>query len=349
MNSKIIPHTALDELNANGQFVRTMASFRNWISSDPGSQFPPEKGRYHLYVSYACPWAHRTLLVRSLKKLESVISVTIVHPIWQRTRPEVDEHVGWFFGDPKGKPVSNSAGIGGPFPPVYKGTEPNPFENGSKTIREIYEYSKDVNGKYSVPILWDTVHKTIVSNESSEIIRMLNKEFNGFSERKELDLYPEGQLRSEIDLVNEWVYSGLNNGVYKCGFAKTQNAYDQAIKDLTACFDRIENLLKTKRYLVGNVFTEADIRLFVTLLRFDEIYTVVFKTNTRFVSNSPALLNYCREIYQMDGVADTVNMEHCKVHYFCSHPSLNHFAIVPKGNDFESLLKMPHNRANLES
>ena len=172
---------------------------------------------------------------------------------------------------------------------------------------------------------------------------MLSSEFNDFAKNPELDIYPE-KLRDEIDKVNDWVYPTINNGVYRCGFAQSQQAYDKAIAELTEAFDRVEDILSNQRYIAGDTFTEADIRLFVTLLRFDEVYVVYFKTNTRSVANSPAILEYCREIYQMPGVKETVNMEQIKAHYYCSHPTLNLYSIIPKGPDFMKLLEQPHSR-----
>jgi len=292
-------------------------------------------------------------MARALKGLEDTISVTVVHPIWQRTRPEDpnDEHAGWFFGSAdsnKEETWTNKDGDGGPFPASYPGNEPDPHHDNAKSIRDVYEAAKDTDGKYTVPVLFDTQKNTIVSNESSEIIRMLSSEFNAFASHPELDLYPES-LRPEIDAVNEWVYPTINNGVYRCGFAKTQEAYDQAIGELTESFDRIDGILQKQRYMAGDgtQFTEADIRLFVTLLRFDEVYAVYFKTNTRSVAHTDSILNYCREIYQMPGVKETVNMEQIKAHYYCSHPVLNHYSIIPRGADFEKLLEQPHNRDQL--
>jgi putative glutathione S-transferase len=277
--------------------------------------------------------------------LEDAISVTVVHPTWQHTRPGEDEHTGWVFGDANGTPFTNSDGNGGPIPPVYPGNEPDPFVN-AKSIRDVYVAAGDKDGKYSVPILWDKVRKTIVSNESSEIIRMLNSQFNHLAKFPDLDLYPE-TLRESIDEVNSWVYPSINNGVYRCGFAKTQDAYDEAISELTDAFDKVESILQENRYIAGSQFTEADIRLFVTLLRFDPVYTVYFKTNTRSVVRSPTILNYCREIYQMDGVKETVDIEQIKAHYYTSHPKLNYYSIIPRGEDIESLLEKPHSRDTL--
>ena len=289
------------------------------------------------------------MIVRALKGLEDVISITVVHPVWQKTKPDdpEDVHNGWIFGDPIGKPFVNAIGKGGPFLPCYPGNEPDPI-NHAKTIREVYEKASDTDGKYTVPILWDKELSTIVSNESCEIIRMLNSEFNEYAKNPHLDLYPEGPIREEINTLNDWIYPTINNGVYRCGFATSQTAYDKAITELTESFDRVESILSKQRYIAGNTLTEADVRLFVTLLRFDEVYCVYFKTNARMVSLSPAMLNYCREIYQAPGVAETVNMEQIKLHYYCSHPVLNHYSIIPRGANFERLLKEPHNRDELK-
>lgn len=281
--------------------------------------------------------------MRSLKGLHDTISVTVVHPIWQKTRPTEDDHRGWVFGDPHSSAtLTNVDGRGGPFPCAYPGNDAEPLF-GYKTVRDLYDHAKDTEGKYTVPILWDKKKNTIVSNESAEIIRMLNSEFNNFSTNPSLDLYPE-DLRDSIEKVNEWIYPNINNGVYRCGFAKTQKAYDKAIKDLTEAFDEIDKILQSQRYIAGDKFTEADIRLFVTLLRFDEVYVVYFKTNSRSVASTPSILNYCRDIYQMPGVKETVDMDQIKLHYFASHPELNHYSILPKGPNFIKMLEEPHNR-----
>jgi len=316
--------------------------------SDPGAKFPPARDRYHLYVAYACPWAHRTLIVRALKGLQDTISFTVLHPTWQRTRPNDpnDTHCGWAFAkdkdqhkdEPNQPFFTNTLGFG-TFPAVLDGCEPDPFFSATY-LRDIYEACGDSTGTRSVPILFDKKTNTIVSNESSEIIRMLNSEFNQFATNPKLDLYPP-KHRQEIDEINEWIYHGINNGVYKCGFSKTQEAYNTAIASLTDAFDRATTLLTHRRYLAGDDDdnpTEADVRLFVTLLRFDEVYTVYFKTNTRSVASTPALLNYCRRIYKLPGVKQTCNMQQIKAHYFTSHPILNNYSIIPKGPDFERLL-----------
>jgi putative glutathione S-transferase len=286
-------------------------------------------------------------MTRSLKGLQDVISVTVVHPIWQKTRTGVDGHRGWVFADPNSEStLTNSDGNGGPFRAAYAGNEPDPLF-GSRSIRDLYDHAGDTEGKYTVPILWDKVKGTIVSNESAEIIRMLNSELNEFAGVPDLDLRP-AELLEAIDEVNGWIYDNLNNGVYRCGFAKSQKAYDKAIDDLTKAYDKVDKILQNQRYIAGGRFTEADVRLFVTLVRFDEVYTVYFKCNTRSVTTTAAILNYCREIYQMTGVKETVNMEQIKLHYYASHPELNFYSIVPKGNDFLSLLQQPHDREKIK-
>jgi putative glutathione S-transferase len=286
-------------------------------------------------------------MTRSLKGLEDVITVSVVHPVWKKTRPGSDEHAGWVFGSEKESTdatmdFKNTSGDGGPFSMHYPDTAADPYV-GAQSIREVYESVKDQDGKYTVPILFDKKTKTIVSNESSEIIRMLNTEFQELAQNTDLDIYP-ADMREAIEEVNEWVYPSLNNGVYRCGFAKSQEAYDAAIEELTNSFDKMDEILQKQRYIAGDRFTEADIRLFVTLVRFDEVYTVYFKTNTRSIMHTPSVLNYCREIYQVPGVKGTVNMEHIKTHYYCSHPSLNHYSIVPRGSNFLTLLEEPHDR-----
>lgn len=313
------------------------------VEDDPAALTPTlGSSRYHLYASYACPWAHRTLIVRALKGLEEAVSVTIVHPTWRKTKPDDpnDEHRGWIFGNPDGDSFTNTNGLGGPFPPAYPGNAPDPFFN-AYSIREIYENANDFGGKYTVPILWDKETNSIVSKESSDIIRMLNSELNEFAKNPDLDLYPEDE-REKIDAVNDWVYPTINNGVYRCGFSTTQSAYDAAIDELTESLDKVSAILEKQRFIAGDKVTEADIRLFVTLLRFDEVYAIYFKTNTRSVMTNPVLLNYCREIYHMKGVAGTCNMEQIKAHYFCSHAELNKFSVIPRGPGFMKLLSQLH-------
>lgn len=348
-NAGVTARTALDEMGDDGSFKRAESVWRNRVSRENGSKFPPEKDRYHLYVAYACPWAHRTLITRALKGLEDVISITVVHPVWKHTKPEDlnDGHCGWMFADEEGQPFPNTIGLGGPFPSSYPENKPDPHFD-AKSVREIYEQVGDTEGKYTVPILFDKKLKTIVSNESSEIIQMLNSEFTDLAALPNVDFEPE-ELMSAMKEADEWIYPNINNGVYRCGFAKSQKAYDKAIDDLTMSFDRLEEILSRQRFIAGDRVTLSDIRLFVTLLRFDEVYTVYFKCDTRSVASSPALLNYCREIYQMPGVAETVNMQQIKEHYYCSHPDLNKYSIISRGRNFEKLLQEPHDRESTDA
>jgi len=219
--------------------------------------------------------------------------------------------------------------------------------NNAKSIRELYEKSNDTLGKYSVPVLWDKKEGVIVNNESADIIRMFSSAFNKFSTNHDLDIYPEN-LKKQIDDTNAWVYDNINNGVYKCGFATTQEAYEIAFKNLFEHLERAEEILSKSRYLCGNKLTEADIRFFVTVIRFDEVYVVYFKTNKKRIIDYPSILNYCREIYQMSGVAETVNMRHIKTHYYTSHPKLNHFGVIPVGPNFIGELEKAHDREKLK-
>ncbi|MED6192699.1 hypothetical protein PIB30_012593 [Stylosanthes scabra] len=317
--------SAVDEVSDTGAFVRSASTFRQFISRDPNSQFPAEPGRYHLYVSYACPWASRCLSYLNIKGLQKAISFSSVKPIWERTK-ESDEHKGWVFPDSKTE---------------VPGAEPD-LLNGAKSIRELYEIaSTNYTGKFTVPVLWDKKLKTIVNNESAEIIRMFNTEFNDIAENPSLDLYPT-DLRTKIDETNEWIYSGINNGVYKCGFAKMQEPYNEAVQQLYEALDKCESILSKQRYICGNSVTEADIRLFVTLIRFDEVYAVHFKCNKKLLREYPNLFNYTKDIFQIPGMSSTVNMEHIKLHYYGSHPSINPFGIVPAGPDID--YSSPHDR-----
>ncbi|XP_077250968.1 uncharacterized protein LOC143890249 isoform X2 [Tasmannia lanceolata] len=317
--------SALDEMSDSGAFNRTPSTFRNFISRVQTSQFPAQPGRYHLYISYACPWASRCLAYVMIKGLEKVISVTVCKSKWERTK-ESDDHMGWVF------PVSSSE---------EPGAEPDPL-NGAKSIRELYELaSTNYTGKYTVPVLWDKKLKTIVSNESSEIIRMLNSEFNDMAENAPLDLYPNN-LEDVINEVNDWVYDAINNGVYKCGFAKKQGPYEEATIKLYEALDKCEEILGKHRFICGKVPTEADIRLFVTLIRFDEVYAVHFKCNKKLLREYHNLFNYTKDIYQIPGMSSTVNMEHIKSHYYGSHPSINPFGVIPMGPNID--FSSPHNR-----
>jgi putative glutathione S-transferase len=289
--------------------------------------------------------------VRALKGLEDVVSVTIVHPTWRHTNKQdsSDKHRGWVFGNPKGKPFHNTTGRGGPFPPAYPGNDPDPILNAF-AIRDLYEYAGDNSGKFTIPLLWDMKLNTIVNNESSDISYMLNSCFNDFSKDPGLDLYTEDDEDGldKLNQVSEWLYPMMIHGVYRCGFAKTQQAYDHAIEELTEAFDMADELLQTHRYLTGDTLTDADIRLFVTLLRFDEVYAFYFRANTRLVMMTPSLMDFCREVYQMVGVAETCQMDQIKAHFYGSHAEWNKYSVIPRGLGFMRLLDMPHNRDLLQ-
>jgi putative glutathione S-transferase len=308
--------------STGGRFVRNDAAFRNWITADGGAGptgadgFEAEAGRYHLYVSLACPWAHRTLIMRVLKGLEGQISVSVVH--WLML-----EH-GWSFADGPG---------------VIADTV-----NHAEFLHQIYAIADPrYTGRVTVPVLWDKHRRTIVNNESSEIIRMLNSAFEAIG-AKPGDYYPQAK-RGDIDAVNARIYDTLNNGVYKAGFATTQAAYEEAIGPLFETLGWLDQQLASRRFLFGDSLTEADIRLFTTLVRFDAVYVGHFKCNIRRLIDYPNLSAYARDLYQWPGVAGTVNFEHIKRHYYQSHRSINPSAIVPVGPilDFTS----PHRREQL--
>jgi putative glutathione S-transferase len=305
-----------------GKFVRTESSFRNWITkggkAGPGGEegFSAEPGRYHLYVSYACPWAHRALIFRALKGLEDVISVSVVHPLMPAES--------WVFGE-------------------YPGATEDHINHAHYLYENYLKADPDFDGLVTVPLLWDKERDTIVNNESSEIIRMFNSAFDDYTD-SDLDFYPES-LREEIDAINEIVYHNVNNGVYRAGFATTPSAYDEAFDQLFNTMDELEALLSKQRYLVGDQITEADWRLFTTLVRFDAVYYNHFKTNKKRLIDYPNLWAYTRELYQVTGVAETVNMDHIKYHYFGSHHSINPTGIVPRGPEIDFLL--PHGRESI--
>ncbi|PNH11720.1 hypothetical protein TSOC_001418 [Tetrabaena socialis] len=289
-----------------------------------------EAGRYHLYVSLACPFACRCLAVLHMKGLDHVIGASNVHPTMQRTRPDdpKDEHVGWVFREPTDPPIPSATGHGS-F--GCEGCTPDTV-NGAKFVRDLYEKAKDTTGKYSVPVLWDKKEGTIVNNESAEIMRMLNSAFNHLATNPDLDLYPE-PLREAIDQANAWIAPSLNMKVYGCGFATAQQAYDIAFKELFEALDRCEQVLSRQRYIAGGAVTEADIRLFQTLIRFDEAYFVLYKCNKRLIRDYPHMAGYVRELFQLPGIGRTVNMHQIRVGYFTSKPNLNPYAIVPGGGE----------------
>lgn len=293
---------------SGGQFRRQDSRFRSSISRAPDAQFPPESGRYHLYVSLACPWAHRTLIFRKLKGLESHIGVTVVDPIMLEN--------GWELSD---------------------------APEGVRYLYQLYlKADARYEGRVTVPVLWDKKTQTIVSNESSEIIRMFNSEFEALS-HSSADYYPV-VLREEIDEVNERIYNTVNNGVYRAGFATTQAAYEEAFSELFDSLDWLENRLSQQRYLVGDSMTEADWRLFTTLIRFDAVYVGHFKCNLKRIADYPALSAYLRELYQVEGVAETVSFDHIKTHYYASHKTINPTGVIPLGPE-QDFLRAHHREA----
>ncbi len=315
--------TWYDTKSTKGKFVRSTAGFRNWITVDGSAGptgeggFPAQSGRYHLYVSYACPWAHRTLIFRALKRLESHIAVSVVHP------DMLEE--GWSFQSDYQAATGDQ---------LYN----LPF------LRDIYlKTDPKISGRVTVPVLWDRKRETIVSNESSEIIRMFNTAFNGVTGNAD-DYYP-AELRPEIDAANARIYDSLNNGVYKAGFATGQDAYDAAIGPLFESLDWLEGILGKSRYLTGDQITEADWRLFTTLIRFDLVYHLHFKCNRARIIDYPNLWGYLRELYQWPGVAETVNFDHIVRHYHYSQNTVNPHRIIPVNPllDFQA----PHGRAGL--
>jgi len=306
----------------SGRFERKESQFRDWVTVDgapaPGRSrgFKAEPGRYHLYVSLACPWAHRTLIFRKLKKLEDIISVSVVHPFMGKD--------GWTFLAEDGATGDTLYGL--------------------DVLHQVYTKADPAySGRVTVPVLWDKQEQTIVSNESSEIIRMLTSAFDEWGDAS-VDLYPEA-LRGEIDAINAFVYPSINNGVYRCGFATTQAAYEEAFAELFAALDRVEAMLGERRYLAGGRLTEADWRLFTTLVRFDPVYVGHFKCNLRRIADYPNLSNYLRELYQVPGVAETVNLDHIKQHYYRSHTTINPTQVVPVGPELD--YSAPHDRGRL--
>ncbi|USG61612.1 glutathione S-transferase family protein [Sneathiella marina] len=302
----------VDPRKSSGKFNRTETQFRNWIQADNSSEFPAEKNRYHLFVSHACPWAHRTMIFRKLLGLEDIISVTYVEPMMLEN--------GW----------------------EIRGS--SPIEE-AKFMYHVYQAAEPFySGQASVPVLWDKQKATIVSNESSEIIRMLNNGFKDLS-NSYYDFYPQG-YRAEIDVLNDRIYHTLNNGVYKCGFARQAEPYVESFDLLFETLDWLEEKLSHQRYLLKYGISEADWRLFTTLVRFDAVYHGHFKCNLRRLIDYPDLSNYLRDLYQVPGIADTVELNEIKTHYYGSHDYVNPSRIVPKGPLLDFMA--PHNRARFE-
>lgn len=308
-----------DTESSGGRFERAESGFRHWVTCDGSAGpsgtggFKAEAGRYHLYVSLACPWAHRTLIYRKLKGLEDIISLSVVHP---------------FMGD-KGWTFAEGAGV-----------IADPINNADYLYQVYTAAQSDYSGRVTVPILWDKKTHTIVNNESSEIIRMFNSAFDEVGAQA-ADFTPPALL-AEIDELNAFIYPAINNGVYRAGFATTQEAYEEAVTELFAALDTLEQRLADKRYLTGSTITEADWRLFTTLVRFDAVYVGHFKCNVYRIVDYPNLWGYLRDLYQVAGIKDTVNMDHIKTHYYTSHDTINPTRIIPIGPviDFE----MPHQR-----
>jgi len=302
----------------DGHFVRKATAFHNYVTADGGpgptgkGGFPAERGRYHLYVSLACPWAHRTLIFRKLKKLEDVISVSVTVPLFGKQ--------GWEFGTEPGATLDAI--------------------NGKSTIADIYVLGDPhYTGRASVPVLWDKEQRVVVNNESSEIIRMFNTAFDGIG-AKAGDYYPEA-LRTEIDGLNARIYATVNNGVYRAGFATTQEAYEEAVGPLFETLDWLEDRLSSRRFLTGEKVTEADWRLFTTLIRFDPVYVGHFKCNIRRIADYPGLSDYMRTLLRIEGIAATVNIGHIKRHYYQSHRNLNPTGIVPVGPELAFMSRTP--------
>jgi putative glutathione S-transferase len=302
-----------EQEDQKGRFVRPDTTFRDRITADGSSEFKAESGRYHLYVSLACPWAHRTLILRELKGLTNAISVSIVNPVMGENS--------WEFTEAPGV-IPDSL-------------------NHARYLWEVYtQVAPQYTGRVTVPILWDKQTGTIVNNESRDIIRMLDTEFNEVT-NSPIDLYPE-DLQTEIDETIDAIYQPVNNGVYRAGFATTQEAYDEAVTELFDALNYYEDLLSRQRYLCGNRLTEADVCLFTTLFRFDAVYYVHFKCNLRRITDYPNLWGYLRDLYQHPGIKETCNLDHIKQHYYRSHPKVNPSGIVPKGPLID--LETPHGR-----
>ena len=290
------------ETTRSGEFRRQASRFRGWVRADGSTEFAPEFGRYHLYVSSACPWAHRAIIARSWKGLTDAIGMTIVDPM--------RDSRGWKFQD-----------------------DPDPLHNFQFLAEAYLASDPEFEGRVTVPVLWDKQSNQIVNNESSEILRMLNSEFDAMG-NAEIDLYPAA-LREEIDSINERIYDTVNNGVYRSGFATTQSAYDDAVGPLFETLDMLEERLATRRFLHGSAITESDWRLFTTLVRFDAVYHGHFKCNIRRIVDYPHLWGYLRELYGQPGIAETVNMDHIKRHYYGTHLGINPTGIVPQGPELD--------------
>jgi putative glutathione S-transferase len=304
------------EQSEAGEYRRQADAFRGWVTDDGQSGYPAAKGRYHLYVSWACPWAHRTIIVRKLKQLESVVGMTVVDPIR-------DER-GWAFREGPGHSADSI--------------------NGFQFLGEAYRATDpDYRGRVTVPVLWDTHRKRIVTNSDDDLMRMLNREFKAFTDSR-LDLYPAA-LQHDIDALNSFIYERVNNGVYLAGFATAQRPYERAVRNLFDALDQLDARLADRRYLFGSQFVETDWRLFVTLVRFDAVYHGHFKCNLRRIIDYANLFGYLKDLYQVQGIAETVNFDHIKRHYYMTHDDINPTRIVPLGPIQD--LGTPHGREQL--
>ncbi|ESO87095.1 hypothetical protein LOTGIDRAFT_107347 [Lottia gigantea] len=322
-----IKNSWTSSIDPKGAYQRKESKFRSVITADGSSGFKAEANRYHLYVSLACPWAHRTLIVRKLKGLEDCISATVVDWLLKEN--------GWAFTDKN----------------IFLFQKPKctlDTVNGFDYLKQVYmKANPEYGGNITVPCLWDKEKGTVVNNESSEIIRMFNSEFNQFCKtdaQRQLNFYSE-ELRPEIEKLNEWIYPQINNGVYRCGFARSQEAYNTAIEEVFNALDKVEEILSKKRYLTGKSLTEADIRLFTTIIRFDSVYHTHFKCNKKRILDYKNILYYICDLYQTGGISETVDMEHIVKHYYVSHKTINPFGIVPIGPDLN--FNQPHGREKI--
>jgi len=335
--------TAVDHTDKSGAFKRKQSKHRNIISKD-NEKYPPEAGRYHLHIALACPWANGALATLALKGLEDAISHSVVHPTWAKTRPgdDQDPHHGWVYKAPGDEPFPNSLGYGS------FGCDdvliPDEI-TGAKSIREVYNLCGDEVGPFTTPVLYDKKTKTIVNNESTEILKMLDSAFNDFAKKPDFDLHP-ADIHDELQKLNdELVYPNVNNGVYRCGFAKSQEAYDNAVEKLFESMEVLEEKLGKQRFMGGDKFTWLDLRLFMTLVRFDPVYITYFKTNKKRLVDYPNLLGFVRDVYTIPEIKANHSIDHIKTHYFTSHPAMNTYGIIPAydGPDLE----VPHGRENL--
>lgn len=334
--------SSLDLISKKDGEYRRKDSTLNEIIEKNG-KFTPEANRYSLYIAHACPWANRCHTVINFKGLQDCIEVFIVHPTWQRTKPEVDgdEHVGWVFSSEDEKIIS----IGG-------GRSLNAKEHGFdvksdprfKSIRELYEFgAPDYDAPPVVPVLFDKKTNMIVNNESSQIIVMLNSNFNEFARHPEVELNPK-HLQEKRNKIDDWVYNQFNNGVYRTGFAKKQEAYEKAHAEVYDALAKMNTILGENRYLTGDVFTLTDIRAFMTIIRFDEVYSIYFKCSSGNIRDFPNVFEYAKELYQMPQIRETIHMKDIKYHYYTSHASYNAFSVVPVGRNMIEAFSQPHNR-----